>query len=106
MSHIHKRHNKRLWERTRRYVFNRDGYRCRACGKAGALECDHVKPLEDFPDQDYYAPGGLQALCRGCHIEKTRRERLKREAKRRKEHPPRSTPGELAWAALVAEMMD
>ena len=106
MSQNHVSINKAKWATVRQYIFNRDGYRCRACGKAGALECDHIKPLEDYPDQDYYAPGGLQTLCRGCHIEKTRRERLKREAKRRKDNPPRTTPGELAWAALVAEMMD
>ena len=24
-------------------MFDRDGYRCRTCGKAGRLNCDHVK---------------------------------------------------------------
>ena len=28
-------------------MFDRDGYRCRTCGKAGRLNCDHVKRIED-----------------------------------------------------------
>lgn len=63
--------NKRLWARVRRQVFKRDGYRCRTCGRAGRLECDHVVPLHVDPDQDPYDPGGCQTLCRGCHRRKT-----------------------------------
>lgn len=61
--------NARLWQRVRRQVFRRDGYRCRACGRAGRLECDHIIPL----DRGGAAldMGNLQTLCRGCHIEKT-----------------------------------
>ena len=70
MSRTHHRLNKQRWAAVRRAVFNRDGYRCKACSKAGRLECDHVVPLDRDPKQDPYAIDGLQALCRGCHIEK------------------------------------
>ena len=55
----------RQWERIRREVFERDGYRCQKCGKAGRLEAHHVVHLA--------AGGGnavenVQTLCRGCHI--------------------------------------
>ena len=64
------------WPAVRLFVFSRDGWRCCNCGKAGRLECDHVKPLDRFPDQDPYDAAGLQTLCRGCHIVKTSRERF------------------------------
>ena len=96
MSKSHHRLDKRLWARTRRAVFDRDGYRCKLCGKFGRLECDHVLPLDRHPDQDVYALAGLQALCRSCHIAKTRKERSPRER----------TPSERAWHDLVMEMMD
>ncbi len=102
MSRNHTRLDPARWSRVRRNVFTRDGYRCTSCGMAGQLECDHIRPLEDRPDQDFYALENLQALCRSCHIEKTRVERLAREQKRRRER----TPGELAWAVLVQDMMD
>ena len=37
--------NRHRWARVRRMVFDRDGYCCRKCGRAGRLECDHVQPL-------------------------------------------------------------
>ena len=74
MSKRHKRLDPRRWARTRRAVFERDGWRCRKCGKAGRLECDHVIPLEKDPDQDPYAVEGCQTLCRPCHIKKTAHE--------------------------------
>ena len=33
------------WFRLRRFVFDRDGWRCRQCGKAGRLEAHHVVPV-------------------------------------------------------------
>ena len=94
MSRHHIRLNARRWGIVRRTVFERDGYRCVECGRAGRLECDHVAPLQREPSQDPFNSHGLQTLCRSCHIKKTRREN-RREL----------TPAELAWRALVAEMV-
>ena len=66
--------NRNRWARLRRLVFDRDGYRCRTCGKAGRLECDHVKRIED--GGAVYDMGNLQTLCVGCHILKSRAERM------------------------------
>lgn len=73
MSRHHAAIPSRLWARLRRFVLIRDGYRCRACGRPGRLEVDHVVPLDTggHPTD----PANLQALCVGCHIEKSRRER-------------------------------
>ena len=83
----------RRWARVRALVFRRDGYRCRSCGRPGRLECDHIVPLHADRKQDPYAVAGLQALCRGCHIEKSRTESRK---------PPSAE--QVAWRALVAEL--
>ena len=50
----------------------RDGYRCRVCGRSGRLEVDHIHSMEDGGSA--YDVGNLQAICRGCHIHKTRTE--------------------------------
>lgn len=84
----------RRWRKLRVVVLERDGYRCRECGKAGALEVDHVVPLHQ--GGAVWALGNLQALCRGCHIAKTRRENEQRR------HDPRRE----AWRALVQARLD
>ena len=93
MSRNHAYLNTCRWAAVRRAVFERDGYRCVMCGRAGRLECDHITPLEHNPGQDPYDMNGLQTLCRACHIEKTAREN-RREL----------TPAEDAWRELVAEL--
>ena len=60
------------WQRLRRQVLAKDGYRCRTCGRAGRLEVDHKHPVQRGGAP--WAMGNLQALCRGCHIRKTRGE--------------------------------
>ena len=80
------------WRRLRLQVFEAAGYRCRKCGGAGRLECDHIRPLHRGGDP--WAMDNLQALCRGCHIAKTRAERLARQ----------ETPLRRAWRALVEEL--
>ena len=57
------------WEVVRVQVFRRDGYRCRSCGKASRLECDHVTALHLGGDP--WALDNLATLCRGCHLAKT-----------------------------------
>ena len=98
MSARHQRLDQGLWERTRRAVFARDGFRCRCCGRAGRLECDHVVPLWRDPLQDAYNPANCQALTRGCHIAKTRRERAERDQGRP------VAPAVAEWRRLVAEL--
>ena len=86
MSNHHIRLHGRRWTTVRRKVFERDGWRCVECGKAGRLEVDHITPLQREPGQDPYDPHGLQSLCRQCHIAKTRRENRRP-----------LTPAEAAW---------
>ena len=51
MSRRHTHLNARRWEAVRRTVFERDGWRCRKCGRAGRLEVDHVVPLKRGGDR-------------------------------------------------------
>ena len=87
--------NRQAWERARRRVFERDGWRCVSCGIARrVLECDHTTPLQREPGQDPLDENGLQTLCRGCHIEKTR-----------KENGSAQTPAGEAWEKLLSEFI-
>lgn len=70
------RTNRKRWGAVRLAVFTRDGYRCRACGRAGRLECDHLVPL--WQGGQEWDKGNLQALCRRCHMHKTCKERRER----------------------------
>ena len=79
------------WAAARRQVIARDRWRCRACGRAGRLECDHVRPLRAGGDP--YDMGNLQTLCRSCHIAKTAGENRRP-----------LTPAEAAWRDFVAEL--
>ena len=90
MSLAHVRLDRPRWARVRRAVLDRDGWRCRSCGGPGALEVDHVVPLDRGGDP--YDLDNLQALCRGCHICKTRAENT------------RPDPERDAWRRLVAEI--
>ena len=65
MSGQHKRLNKRLWARARWAALERDNWRCRGCGKAGVLQVDHVKPLQDGGEK--YDLRNLRSLCVECH---------------------------------------
>ena len=70
------------WERTRRTVFDRAGYRCESCGLARPLEAHHVEPLHAVGA--VYDMTNLRALCRDCHraaharIETPQRKRWRR----------------------------
>ena len=94
VSHNHCYLHSRRWAHVRRFVLTRDGWRCVICGRAGRLEVDHITPMVREPGQDPYDPNGLQALCRRCHIEKTRAENRRP-----------LTPQELAWRELVDELI-
>ena len=86
--------HKARWRALRLVVFARDGYRCRACGKSGRLECDHVRPIHRGGAP--WEQRNLQALCRGCHIEKSRGENVRRKT--------RTDPARAAWRKLVSEI--
>ena len=90
MSRWHQANRKR-WAAVRRRVLERDGYRCRQCGKAGRLEVDHVVPLEKGGDE--WDEANLQAICRLHHIQKTQGENRRP-----------LTPAEAAWRELVVEL--
>ena len=91
MSRHHTPLNARRWATARRAVFDRDGYRCVLCGRAGRLECDHVTPLDRGGDP--WDQANLQTLCRACHIAKTREENRRP-----------LTEAEVAWRAFVDEL--
>ena len=93
MSRHHTRLNSRRWARVRRQALGAAGWRCAACGDYGN-EVDHIVPLERGGAP--FDAGNLQALCRRCHIEKTRREAAE---------AGRTTPGRAAWHALVERIV-
>ena len=91
MSRFHKLHKGR-WAGTRRAILERDGYRCRTCGKAGLLEVDHIQPV--YQGGDAWSATNLQVLCRDCHIRKTQGDRA------------RPDPGRDRWQRLVEKIAD
>ena len=90
MSRRHIALDRHRWFRVRRIVLDRDGWRCRQCGKAGVLEVHHRVPLQlgGAPfDLD-----NLQTVCRSCHLGA---------------HGARpEAAGAKAWRALVAELSE
>lgn len=86
MSRHHRVTSTREWSRIRRSVFDRDGHRCRACGKAGRLEAHHMVQLARGGTNDI---GNLRTLCRGCHI---------------LTHKRKLSPEESEWQTLVKEL--
>lgn len=81
----------RRWRRLRRLVLGEAGWRCEACGR-WANEVDHIQPIGAGGER--WERDNLQALCRSCHIEKTRKENRK----------ALSAEAE-AWRELVSELM-
>ena len=60
----------RVTNRLRFAIYERDGYRCRNCGKTGSeasLEIDHVFPVSKGGKS---TPDNLQTLCRECNRRK------------------------------------
>ena len=70
MSRRHQAIPSSRWAALRREVLERDGWRCRECGKAGRLEVHHLEPLHKGGSNDAV---NLTTLCRGCHIAAHRR---------------------------------
>jgi len=63
------------WRKLRDIVLKRDGHICEHCGGWGD-EVDHIIPRHKNLDL-FWELSNLQTICRGCHIEKTRREQAK-----------------------------
>ena len=80
------------WRLLRKHILRRDGYRCRLCNRAGRLEVDHATPI--VMGGDWWNPSNLRAVCRSCHIAKTR------EANMKPRSPARAELRELANASL------
>ena len=55
----------KAWRRVRRYVIDRDGYKCRQCGRTGRLEVHHRNPMWRS-SANPFDPAGLETLCRPC----------------------------------------
>ena len=72
------------WKRARAAARERDGYRCRGCGKAGRLEVHHIQPLRRGGEP--FDLKNLQTLCRRCHV---------------KAHARPMGPERAAWRELV-----
>ena len=63
----------RVTNKLRFEIFQRDGYRCRNCGKTDAqanLEIDHIYPVSKGGKS---IPDNLQTLCRDCNLAKGNR---------------------------------
>ena len=80
--------DRRRWARSRRAAFERDGWRCQACGQPGRLEAHHVRPLERGGAP--YDLENISTRCRECHLAAHRRKR---------------SPDEVAWKVLVDELL-
>ena len=89
MSAHHARMSSRRWEATRRALFERAGWKCQLCGRAGALEAHHRKRLDKGGSQ--FELSNLLALCRSCHFAQDRAQR----------RPP--VAGQADWRALAAK---
>lgn len=80
---------RRVWSQVRLRALDRDGWRCRKCGRAGRLEVHHVKALEYGGEA--LELENLLTLCRDCHI---------------KIHGGEPQPGpDLEYLALVQELL-
>lgn len=70
-SRYHAALDQQRWRKLRFTVLEAAGWACTGCGRY-ANEVDHVQPLHKAGAP--YDTDNLQALCRGCHIAKTRAE--------------------------------
>ena len=83
--------DRKRWALLRLRIFERDGWRCRTCGRVGKTECDHIVPLHK--NGAPYDRNNLQTLCSGCHRQKTLEDNGHGPDRERE-----------AWAELVAEI--
>ncbi len=59
------------WKLLRMRVFERDGFRCRMCGRlegdTSKLVADHIEPHRGDPAKFWDEGGNVQTLCKPCH---------------------------------------
>ena len=77
------------WARVRRAKLQAAGWRCEGCGRPGALEVHHIRPLHRGGAP--FDLSNLQALCRACHT---------------RIHARQLSEPERAWRDLVRAMLD
>lgn len=56
--------NSNHWKQIRRFVFKRDGYKCKRCGNRRQLSAHHIKPRSEG---GVTTPRNLLTLCSYCH---------------------------------------
>lgn len=78
---------------SRSMVYERDGYRCKACGATENLSLDHIIPVSKGGSDD---PQNLQTLCRRCNSVKHKRELSLEKLRKALGQGPKSQNGQLA----------
>lgn len=63
------------WHRIRTQVKERDGYRCRACGRSQVVDGVRLEVHHIDGDPTNHALDNLVTLCHDCHVARTREER-------------------------------
>jgi putative phosphoesterase len=80
---------------TKKLLLEKASHRCQTCPSKKDLEFDHIVPISDG------GSGTLengQVLCRRCHVEKTNKDRRRRELNERlKKEPTRIIPDKINW---------
>lgn len=52
------------WDKIRKSVYQRDGYRCVMCGKKGKIHAHHIVPVTISKDNSM---NNLVSVCESCH---------------------------------------
>ena len=76
------------WRRLRKVVLDRDGHKCKKCGRRGRLECDHIVPIKEAGPMSWTT----FARCAGTVILPVSGGKL--------------TPAESEWAAYLKRFRD